>query len=57
MTTLRITNGRVIDPSQDLDQVADLWIRGDRILGLGPQSGDRRPTAPSTPRARSSAPA
>ncbi|MSQ96392.1 MAG: dihydroorotase [Gemmataceae bacterium] len=39
MTQLRITNGRVIDPSQSLDQVADLWIRGERILGIGPQPG------------------
>src|SRR5919199_1162173 len=37
MQTLLITNGRVIDPSQDLDQVTDLWIRGGNILGLGPQ--------------------
>jgi dihydroorotase len=37
MTTLRITNGRVIDPSQGLDQVTDLWLRGERIAGLGPQ--------------------
>jgi dihydroorotase len=39
MTTLRITNGRVIDPVQDIDQVADLWLRGDRVLGIGPQPG------------------
>jgi dihydroorotase len=37
MTTLCIRNGRVIDPSQGIDQVDDLWIRGDRIAGLGPQ--------------------
>src|SRR6202171_228882 len=37
MNTLRITNGRVIDPSQNLDQVTDLWIRGEHILGTGPQ--------------------
>jgi dihydroorotase len=37
MHTLRITNGRIIDPSQNLDQVADLWIRGETILGIGPQ--------------------
>jgi dihydroorotase len=36
MNTLRITYGRVIDPSQGLDQVTDLWIRGEHILGLGP---------------------
>jgi dihydroorotase len=39
MATLRITNGRVIDPAQDLDRVTDLWVRGDRILGTGPQPG------------------
>ncbi len=39
MKTLRISNGRVIDPAQDIDRVADLWVRGDRILGLGPQPG------------------
>jgi dihydroorotase len=37
MTTLCITNGRVIDPSQGIDQVADLWLRGERVLGIGPQ--------------------
>ncbi len=36
MITLRITNGRVIDPSQGIDQVADLWIRGEYVLGVGP---------------------
>jgi dihydroorotase len=38
MNTLRITNGRVIDPSQGLDQVTDLWIRGAHLLAVGPQS-------------------
>jgi dihydroorotase len=37
MKTLRIANGRVIDPSQGIDQVADLWIRGEHIAGIGPQ--------------------
>jgi dihydroorotase len=37
MNTLRITNGRVIDPSQGIDQTIDLWIKGEHILGLGPQ--------------------
>ncbi|HWY85107.1 MAG TPA: dihydroorotase [Gemmataceae bacterium] len=37
MNILRITNGRVIDPAQNLDQVTDLWIRGERIVGIGPQ--------------------
>src|SRR6516162_8074976 len=39
MTLLRIINGRVIDPSQRLDQVAELWIRGEEIVGVGPQPG------------------
>src|SRR5579872_6542135 len=37
MTTLCITNGRVIDPAQGIDHVADLWLRGDRVAGIGPQ--------------------
>ena len=37
MKTLRISNGRVIDPAQAVDQVTDLWIRGENILGIGPQ--------------------
>jgi dihydroorotase len=39
MTLLRIANGRVIDPAQQLDQVTDLWIRGSRIASIGPQAG------------------
>jgi dihydroorotase len=35
MGTVRIANGRVIDPSQDLDRVDDLWIVDDRIAGVG----------------------
>jgi dihydroorotase len=37
MNTLRISNGRVIDPSQNLDQVTDLWVQGDRVLAVGPR--------------------
>jgi dihydroorotase len=36
MTVLCIRNGRVIDPAQNLDQVTDLWIRDDRVVGTGP---------------------
>lgn len=35
MTTLCIRNGRVIDPAQNLDQVADLWIRAPQVLAIG----------------------
>jgi dihydroorotase len=37
MQITRIANGRVIDPSQGLDQVTDLWIRGEHVVGTGPQ--------------------
>lgn len=37
MTTLRISNGRVIDPSQDVDQLTDVWLQGDRVLAIGPR--------------------
>jgi len=36
MNTLRISNGRVIDPAQGLDEVTDLWLRDDRVVGVGP---------------------
>jgi dihydroorotase len=39
MNVIRISQGRIIDPSRQVDTVADLWIRGDRILGMGPQPG------------------
>src|SRR5579859_4681936 len=37
MQTICIHNGRIIDPSQGFDQVGDLWLRGDLIVGVGPQ--------------------
>jgi dihydroorotase len=37
MSVLCITNGRVIDPSQNIDQIADLWIEDGRIAGIGSQ--------------------
>ncbi len=36
MSILRIANGRIIDPVQRIDQIADLWIQNDRVLGIGP---------------------
>jgi dihydroorotase len=41
MGTLRISDGRVIDPAQNIDAATDLWLRDGRILGLGPQPGVR----------------
>ncbi|HLN27994.1 MAG TPA: dihydroorotase [Gemmataceae bacterium] len=37
MNTLRISNGRVIDPAQHFDQISDVWVRGGRIVGFGTQ--------------------
>ena len=37
MNLLRITNGRIIDPVQNLDRVADLWIHGEVVLAIGPR--------------------
>jgi len=42
MNVLRITNGRVIDPAQNLDLVTDLWIRGERIVASGTSRSFRR---------------
>ena len=35
MRTIQITGGRVIDPSQDIDRVADLWLGQGRVLAVG----------------------
>jgi dihydroorotase len=37
MSTLLLRNGRVIDPAQNLDAVADLWLSDGVVAGLGPQ--------------------
>ena len=37
MKTLRISNGRVVDPAQGIDQIADLWIRDGNVVGIGAQ--------------------
>ena len=51
MQTIQITNGRVIDPAQDIDQVTDLWIRGEHIVGIGPQPELQATRGRSTPAA------
>ena len=35
MPTIRITGGRVIDPSQNLDLVTDVWLGQGRVLAIG----------------------
>jgi dihydroorotase len=37
MSLTRITAGRVLDPSQNLDQVTDLWLQDGRVLAVGPR--------------------
>jgi len=37
MTYLRISHGRVIDPSQGVDRIDDVWIEGGKLLGIGPR--------------------
>src|SRR5262245_10499678 len=37
MSTLCIRGGRVIDPSQSVDAVAELWIKDGRVAGVGPR--------------------
>lgn len=37
MDILRIINGRVIDPAQNVDRIVDLWVRGGQIAGFGAQ--------------------
>jgi len=56
MHTLRIANGRVIDPAQGIDQVTDSGSAAS-ALSASARSRNCTPTACSTPAARSSAPA
>jgi dihydroorotase len=35
MPLTRISGGRVIDPAQNIDQLADLWVKDDRVLHIG----------------------
>lgn len=37
MSLLRISNGRLIDPAQNLDRVSDFWIQGEQVFRIGPQ--------------------
>src|ERR1051326_457560 len=44
MSLVRIANGRVIDPAQNLDRVCDLWLEEAAVRGVGPH--DRRADRP-----------
>jgi dihydroorotase len=38
MQIIQITGGRVIDPSQGIDRIADVWLGGGRVLAIGEES-------------------
>lgn len=40
MRTIQITGGRIIDPSQDLDRVGDLWLSRGRVLAVGEEANE-----------------
>jgi len=35
MSTLHLRNGRLIDPSQNLDAITDLWLKDGRVAAIG----------------------
>jgi dihydroorotase len=35
VSTIQITGGHVIDPSQNIDEIADVWLRDRRIFAIG----------------------
>lgn len=35
MRTIQISGGRIIDPSQNIDEIGDLWLSGGRVLPAG----------------------
>src|SRR5262245_17381671 len=37
MSTTLVRGGRVIDPANKVDAVADLWLKDGLVVGLGPQ--------------------
>ncbi|WP_018294013.1 dihydroorotase [Mariprofundus ferrooxydans] len=39
--TLLIKNGHIIDPANDIDTVADLWIHNGRVAGIGSYEGEQ----------------
>lgn len=45
MSTLVLSNGRVIDPLTHLDTVSDVVVRDGRIAAVGPAAGDQYPEA------------
>lgn len=40
MRTIVIKGGRILDPSQEVDQVGDLWLARGRVLSIGEPKGD-----------------
>ncbi len=40
MPTIHITNGRLIDPSQNIDRIADLWLGHGKVSAIGQEGGE-----------------
>lgn len=40
MGTIRITGGRVIDPSQEIDSVTDVWLKDGKLLAIGERGAE-----------------
>jgi len=48
MASLLLTGGRVIDPSQSMDRVADVLVVNGKVAAIGPEAGHK--TAPDVER-------
>lgn len=48
MIEMLITNGRVIDPANDIDALCDLWVEGGKVAGIGKFEGEAGQTIDAT---------
>jgi len=48
MTDVLITNGRVIDPANHIDEVCDVWVEDGKIAGVGKFEGEATHTIDAT---------
>jgi len=48
MNLLKIKNGHIIDPANDIDKVADLWIEDGKVVAIGDHSGTPDQTIDAT---------
>lgn len=48
MSLLQIKNGRIIDPANDIDKKADLWIEDGKVIAIGKHNGNPDQTIDAT---------